>query len=54
MIKKFFDILKLVFDIFKIIDFGIYSCMVINVVRLNFVNVIFFVFIYVSYFEISN
>lgn len=32
-------------------DFGIYICIVINIVRLNYLKMFFFVFLYVRYLD---
>lgn len=47
LVKYFY--FKFVFDNFKIMGFGIYICIVINFVRLKYLNVFFFVFLYIKY-----
>lgn len=47
IIEFFFDKLYIVVKNFKVIDFGIYICMSVNLKRLNVLNVSVFIIVYV-------
>lgn len=48
IIEFFFDKLYIVVKNFKVIDFGIYICMSVNLKRLNVLNVSVFIIVYVK------